>query len=765
MPKSEQIELPAILAAHQRMRFAQLRAPPESAEPYILVITAHDDEQAKRYAKSLAALLSRGALGAVSGAAVVADRASPGSAHRPGPGGATCNALECLAQWAATSVDGGAADAATGAAAASRRPALVMFSSQGTLCSHVDGGGGASRAWPTRRPQCLASGTIDHARVLMVHGGGYSSRLPNHSVSGKPFAPFPRRTSDQGADKPNGQTRHASPSSSLPSSCCSTLLEAKAASLVPLLTDPAMPPGVFVAASDDVILADGSLEASAAIVPRTGITALAHRSPVEVAISHGVFVLAPRGDGDDCQGGPDGGPLSPQPLRRVLSFPHKASASQLREAGAFCDDDDDDGGTTRTGGKSATAWTDSAFFVSAPTAARLLEVYLATDRFGHCEIDCYSDFLQCASGLPARTVHDELGSETEQPGARQTIRAALRRALALDNGAHGLHALAIKDSVFFHLGTMREYVDHLTGTRGSRLLACADGSRVVCARLDDDDDDKDKGGNDGNGGGGGGGDDDDEGDDCGKDGEKKTTTTTEAYVDPAAAVSLLDSHVDPGAYKYIEGPTVVEFCTVGPGWNIGAGSILSHVHLPPPAGRGPNNNNNNNNSVVIPANTFMHTVTSLLHNDSDNDLSGDGAGAEVTHIFATTDDLKGCKTLLGVPWRDALAALGLEDIVDEPGTGKRGVWPAGLDVADRCLFRARIFPLAGSGASAAASLQVAARIWDHDPTEKPSAAGSASSSSNSSSPISPTTSSSSANHTEPRRVSVADAILLVEHSL
>ena len=95
----------------------------------------------------------------------------------------------------------------------------------------------------------------------------------------------------------------------------------------------------------------------------------------------------------------------------------------------------------------------------------------------------------------------------------------------------------------------------------------------------------------------------------------------------------------------------------------------------------------------------MHTVTSLLHNHSDNDLSGDGAGAEVTHVFATTDDLKGCKTLLGVPWRDALAALGLEDIVDEPGTGKRGVWPAGLDVADRCLFRARIFPLAGSGLS------------------------------------------------------------------
>ena len=91
-------------------------------------------------------------------------------------------------------------------------------------------------------------------RILLLHAGGYSQRTPHHSVSGKIFALLP-----------------VGP---VPSS---TMLEMCLA----MLCDLAPPPGVFVKCGDDIVIFESRL----VDLSRDGFTALAHRSPVEVAAS------------------------------------------------------------------------------------------------------------------------------------------------------------------------------------------------------------------------------------------------------------------------------------------------------------------------------------------------------------------------------------------------------------------------------------------------------------------------------------------------
>ena len=102
-------------------------------------------------------------------------------------------------------------------------------------------------------------------RILLLHAGGHSQRLPSATVLGKLFTPIPMGTEEMWQ-----------------------LFDMKLASYLPLL--PRMRPGIFHAASDTIELFalepadDWSLD-------REGVTALAHPSSLDIGTQHGVFVL------------------------------------------------------------------------------------------------------------------------------------------------------------------------------------------------------------------------------------------------------------------------------------------------------------------------------------------------------------------------------------------------------------------------------------------------------------------------------------------
>jgi fucose-1-phosphate guanylyltransferase len=75
-------------------------------------------------------------------------------------------------------------------------------------------------------------GKLDTWRVLLIHAGGFSKRLPSHSCAGKIFSPLPIRTAGGAPFQ---------------------MLDLKLALYLPFLA--AMEPGVFVTASDDIEVA------------------------------------------------------------------------------------------------------------------------------------------------------------------------------------------------------------------------------------------------------------------------------------------------------------------------------------------------------------------------------------------------------------------------------------------------------------------------------------------------------------------------------
>jgi fucokinase len=130
-------------------------------------------------------------------------------------------------------------------------------------------------------------------RVLMIHSGGDSRRLPQYSLIGKLFTALPVKT-------PWGEV--------------STVFDetlALSSSWVERL-----PCGLLVA-SGDVVL---TFDAGGLRWDRPGVTGVAIRQPVEVGSGHGVYIADERG--------------------RVYSFLQKPSAAQVRAAGGLLDNDE-----------------------------------------------------------------------------------------------------------------------------------------------------------------------------------------------------------------------------------------------------------------------------------------------------------------------------------------------------------------------------------------------------------------------------------------
>ena len=133
------------------------------------------------------------------------------------------------------------------------------------------------------------------SKVCLIHAGGHSKRIPNHSAYGKIFSTVPMQM----------PTGHA----------CS-MLELK---FIMFVDFPAlMAPGVWLTCSDDIVFFDSNM----CDFTRKGFTALGHPSSLTIGTGHGVFVLDPAPD-------------APQGLvRECAQFLHKPSVEAMRAAGA-----------------------------------------------------------------------------------------------------------------------------------------------------------------------------------------------------------------------------------------------------------------------------------------------------------------------------------------------------------------------------------------------------------------------------------------------
>lgn len=199
-----------------------------------IILTSSNEEQAKSFRQQIAYRLERGVIPGKTKYLVLADP----DGKRVGSGGATLNVIRYL--------------------------------------SEVEGFGN----------------DFHGKRILVIHSGGDSKRVPQYSVCGKLFSPVPRE---------------------LPDGRGSTLFDE-------FLIGMAGVPGRFkegmLVLSGDVLLLFNPLQIDAQF---HGAAAISMKSPIEIGVDHGVFL----NDGTD----------------HVKNFLHKQSAETLRELGAVNDQD------------------------------------------------------------------------------------------------------------------------------------------------------------------------------------------------------------------------------------------------------------------------------------------------------------------------------------------------------------------------------------------------------------------------------------------
>jgi fucokinase len=243
---------------------------------------------------------------------------------------------------------------------------------------------------------------FDALRILIIHSGGASQRLPLYSPLGKIFTPLP-------LVRPDGQLM--------------TLFDHLYLLMAAL---PArLGPGMLVAAGDVFLLFDGA----AVSPPPPGVTALTMRAPVALAQAHGIFKT-------------DAASPKSMPFPLATATLQKATIQQARSAG-FADGDDQ-------------VLIDSGLlFFDAPASAALYALSKKYTPAWHARtrhaIDLYTDIAPAALAVEGPIL-------TGDPVLRK-LQRDLRRALA----GSPLRCHELAEGHFQHIGTTRQFRDVLTG--------------------------------------------------------------------------------------------------------------------------------------------------------------------------------------------------------------------------------------------------------------------------------------------------------------
>lgn len=258
-------------------------------------------------------------------------------------------------------------------------------------------------------------------KIIIVHAGGFSQRLPNASILGKVFLGIPI-----------GEPMYQS-------------LDLKLASYIDFPSK-ISGGGIFVCSADTIeVYDDCGLPWR---FPREGFSGLAHLSPVSIGRTHGVYVVDRPVDGSEI-------------LWHSAKFLHKPSIETMNQT-YHCVVQEKDGQN----------WviTDSAFFISKITTKKLLNFYEKYKPIT-CEIDAYGDFLQASGteGTPDYTRNTE--NVCKQTDSLIETRLSIFDLLK----GTPLYAIVLApppyfyekqlseskpNSIFYHIGTMPEYLSN-----------------------------------------------------------------------------------------------------------------------------------------------------------------------------------------------------------------------------------------------------------------------------------------------------------------
>ncbi|KAF9340314.1 hypothetical protein BGZ91_002605 [Linnemannia elongata] len=253
------------------------------------------------------------------------------------------------------------------------------------------------------------------ARTLLIHAGGYSTRLPHVSARGKVFATLPQ------ADKSEGIQ----------------VLDLKLSLYLHLLKS--MPPGVFLTSADGIELFSSCLPFPKDPKPFT-ITALAHPSSTQIGSTHGVYLLQdPEGliPTDRARVPKDQSAL----LLKCHKFLHKPSLDEMRRTPKLIYNN-----SSASGGQEEEVYTDSCYYFDPHTAALMANVYQKLSP--ECDLEAWADVLSFQDSSPS---NHETGT-TAQAITQQPLKQALREANVQ------LDVMVLNASKFYHLGTMQEFI-------------------------------------------------------------------------------------------------------------------------------------------------------------------------------------------------------------------------------------------------------------------------------------------------------------------
>ncbi|XP_076062026.1 fucose-1-phosphate guanylyltransferase-like [Oratosquilla oratoria] len=251
--------------------------------------------------------------------------------------------------------------------------------------------------------QGIYGSRLSSFKILIIHSGGSSKRLPSYSVVGKIFSPVPAK----------GLIEEGKP---IPQ-----MLDLKLAMYLPF--GQLLGPGVFITCADDIetyVLDLTDIDEQS--LSEGDVIALGHPSSLDIGTTHGVYVLEESAIKHctsscvlDCQ--------------LVLQKP---SIQLMRESGALIKKDGEE-----------MVYTDSAFWMNCPTYTKLLHWYKSTTLSK--ELDAYGHILPC------------LGSQTQEGKNLPTDYSQELFPILKETK---LKVILLNESKFYHLGTMVEYIDH-----------------------------------------------------------------------------------------------------------------------------------------------------------------------------------------------------------------------------------------------------------------------------------------------------------------
>jgi len=263
-------------------------------------------------------------------------------------------------------------------------------------------------------------------KVLVIHAGGFSQRLPSGSLLGKIFMALPM-------GNPIYQT-----------------LELKLAMYIEF--PQRMPPGMFVTSADTIELyvLDGDWT-----FKNSGFTALAHPSPIEIGTTHGVFVLDDSSVKSLLQFEKNDQSVQNGTCKKFI---HKPTREYMHSSGAVFQHNGED-----------YVYSDSAFFMDYESVELLLNWKKKHGPIS-CEIDAYGDFLQALGPEGTvdycKNVRNVTLVEPTLVKTREDIFNLLR--------SSKLNVLMLNKSKFYHMGTTTEYIHHFCEDMAYRYeMACS----------------------------------------------------------------------------------------------------------------------------------------------------------------------------------------------------------------------------------------------------------------------------------------------------